>query len=351
MMTERRSILELDGPALKEWCESRRQPGYRSRQILEWLYQKEVLHFDGMSNLPATLRKHLSRSFDILGTHCVASRKDTDGTEKFLLKLTDGHAVETVFLPRETAHTLCVSSQVGCALGCRFCATGAMGIVRNLTAAEIVSQILHVRHRVRPESHGNIVFMGMGEPLLNLDAVSGAIDRLTDPMCFGWSPRRITVSTAGVVPEIANLGRMHPTVNLAVSLNASDDRTRSRIMPINRKYPLSALMEALKAYPLPSRQHKITYEYILLRNINDRPADSKGLIRLLNPARDKINLIPFNFVGKSRFKGSDPETVAEFQRCLADAGFTVRIRNSQGASIDAACGQLAGRMEGVTDRS
>lgn len=348
-MGKRISILELDIEELQSWCTRKKQPAFRGRQVFDWLYQKNVTDFEQMTNVPESLRQLLSKAYVGLCTEITEYCRDADGTAKYLFRLKDNHRIESVYLPRNTDYTLCISSQVGCALGCRFCATGTMGIVRNLSVGEILSQVIHIRQNDGLSSHGNIVFMGMGEPLLNLDAIIGAVERLTEPAALGWSPRRITVSTAGIVPEIRRLGERLPGINLAVSLNAADDRTRSRLMPINRKYPLKILMEALKAYPLPSRQHQITYEYIMLHRINDQMKDATHLIRLLDRRRDKINLIPFNPVPGSRFRCSEPESIRQFQKCLHDAGFTAMIRQSQGASIAAACGQLAGRPAPVPE--
>ncbi len=219
-----------------------------------------------------------------------------------------------------------------------------MGIVRNLFAGEIVSQVIHVRQISQSDEHGNIVFMGMGEPLLNTDAVAESIRRITDIRCMGWSPRRITVSTAGIVPEIRRFGQLNLGVNLAVSLNAPDDAIRSRLMPVNKKYPLKILLAALRDYPLPSRQHQITYEYVMLDGINDHTDHAEKLIRLLDPRRDKVNLIPFNTVSGSRFRCSAPETILLFQNQLENHGLTALIRNSRGTGIAAACGQLASRI-------
>ena len=336
------SFAEFSPENLSVWCRDRKLPEYRVTQLLEWVYRRRITDYMEMTNLPAALRTDLTRSFPVLNTGIREMYTDTDGTRKFVFNLLDGHAVETVFMPTEDAYTLCISSQVGCALGCRFCATGTMGIIRNLTPGEIVSQILHARHHTASDEHGNIVFMGMGEPLLNTDAVIETIQRVADTRCLGWSPRRITVSTAGIVPEINRLARLNLGINLAVSLNAADDAIRSRLMPINKKYPLKLLMSTLREYPLPSRQHQITYEYIMLRGINDDTGHADKLTRILDTARDKINLIPFNPVPGSRYACSEMETILQFQERLRSRGFVAQIRNSRGSGIMAACGQLAG---------
>lgn len=339
-------ILDSAWDEFRAWCIAKDQPGFRSDQVADWLFRKNVVDFSEMTNLPDGFRQILTSAFRILGTHASGKETDSDGTVKHVFRLFDGHCIEAVYLPRGADHTLCISSQVGCALGCRFCATGSMGIIRNLTSGEILSQIVHIRNIHGLTEPGNIVFMGMGEPLLNLEAVTGAIRMITDNRLFGWSARRITISTAGIVPEIRHLGKYNLGINLAVSLNASEDTTRSRLMPINKKYPLRNLIQALCEYPLAGSQQKITFEYVMLRNINDSLQDATRLVKLLDPRRDKVNLIPFNEASSgSRFKSSPHETVLLFQEKLIRAGFIVRIRQSQGASIRAGCGQLACRIE------
>ncbi len=340
--TEKKIITDLDHDQLIVWLSEHGFPSFHAAQIFNWIYSKAATAFDAMTDLSKELRRSLDSSFYPLGTILRQSLSDPTGVMKFVFALQDSHVVETVYIPSETGYTLCISSQVGCLLGCRFCATGAMGIVRNLSSGEILSQVLHAQKITGCGSHGNIVFMGMGEPLLNSDAVIEAIKKLTDARGLGWSPRRITVSTAGIVPEIHRLGKAGLGVNLAVSLNAADDTTRSRIMPINKKYPLKTLLAALNAYPLPSRQHQITCEYVMLQGVNDALQQADKLVRLLNRRRYKINLIPFNASSNSQFTCSDPDTISAFQKHLHDAGFIVRIRNSRGAGIQAACGQLAG---------
>lgn len=341
-LVEKKIITDLDHDQLIVWLSEHAFPSFHAAQLFNWLYSKGATDFDAMTDLPHKLRDSLNTSFFLLGTTLHQSLTDETGVLKFVFSLHDNHVIETVYLPSETGYTLCISSQVGCVLGCRFCATGAMGIVRNLSSGEIVSQVLHAQKITGCGAHGSIVFMGMGEPLLNSDAVIEAIKRITDTRGLGWSPRRVTLSTAGIVPEIHRLGKAGLGVNLAVSLNAADDATRSRIMPINKKYPLKMLISSLNAYPLPSRQHRITCEYVMLQGINDSLQQADKLIRLLNRRRYKINLIPYNATSNSRFKPSESNTILAFQNRLHTAGFIVRIRNSRGSGIQAACGQLAG---------
>jgi 23S rRNA (adenine2503-C2)-methyltransferase len=341
-LINKKLISELDYEHLVLWLNNHNYPTFHAAQILKWIYLKLISEYSDMTDLPLKLRLSLDSSFYLWGTDLQQTHTDSTNVKKFVFSLNDSHFIETIFIPKDNEYTLCISSQVGCALGCRFCATGAMGIIRNLTAGEIVSQVLHVRKLTGSDTHGNIVFMGMGEPLLNTGAVVEAIKKMTDPRCMGWSPRRITVSTAGIVPEIFRLGKADLGVNLAVSLNAADDATRSRLMPINKKYPLKTLVSALNDYPLPSRQHRITCEYVMIQGVNDSPVQADKLVRLLNRRRYKINLIPYNATSQARFKSPDPDAILEFQNRLQSAGYVVRIRNSRGSGIHAACGQLAG---------
>ncbi len=340
MKKKKLSILDTDRDQFIQWMRSQNEPEYRTRQVLEWIYQKNIFDFFKMKTLPKSLQQLLDQYFEILSTE-VSHRIDSiDGSSKYLLRLHDGQTMEAVFLPRDNHYTMCISSQIGCALGCRFCATGKQGIVRNLTAGEIVSEILELIAANNRTDKGNIVLMGMGEPLLNTGSVLKAIQILTSPEIMDWSPQRITLSTSGIVPEIKRIGNLRLGINLAISLNAGDDRTRSRLMPINRKYPLKQLMQVLAEYPLTSKQQKITFEYILIKGVNDSEDQAHKLIKLLNPKKSKINLIPFNRISDSTFQPSGEEQILEFQKILQDAGFLVRIRRSQGADIHAACGQL-----------
>ncbi len=345
---KKNSILELDQKRLEDWFKSLNQPTYRADQVLNWIFRKEVFSFDEMTNLSKQRRRELERNFKILALQIQEKYVSYDGTIRFLFQLDDGNTVETVYIPHESHYTLCISSQVGCALGCRFCATGRMGIVRNLTVSEILSEIFVARKHAPAEQRCNIVFMGMGEPLLNIGNVLKAIESLTNAWGFGWSPTRITVSTSGIIPEIVRLGKMNPGFKLAVSLNAADDRTRSRLMPINRKYPLKQLLKVLKEYPLKSRQDFITFEYILIKGINDQEASALKLVKILDRKRSKINLIPMNETEFSRYTPPDADRILSFRKILESGGFNVRIRQSRGADIQAACGQLAGRVKNVS---
>lgn len=316
---------------------------FRATQVMKWIHQGLMDSFDGMTNLSKGLRVELARIARIGFPEVVTILESEDGTAKFLLRLEDDLHIETVLIPGEDHDTLCISSQVGCAMGCAICRTAGMGFVRNLSAAEIVTQLLAVR-RSRPRSRiTNIVFMGMGEPLANFDEAVRAVRILNHPNGPGISWRRTTVSTSGLVPGIRKLGQT-VRVKLAVSLNAVTDEQRSRIMPINRKYPIAELMEALKDYPLP-RRDRITVEYVLIGGFNDGDRDARGLVRLLNPIRAKVNLIPYNECAGSGLKSPSPDRVLRFQEILMSRSLMAIIRKSRGTDILAACGQLAAQHQ------
>lgn len=313
---------------------------FRAGQLLRWIYQRGVSDFSAMTDLAKAFREELSaRAFISVfapGTVEVSS----DGTRKFLFPLADGESVETVLIPMEEGRaTLCVSTQVGCAMQCSFCLTGTFGLTRNLTAAEIVNQVCAVRAHFPVD---NIVLMGMGEPLHNLDNVVRALEILYSTAGFDYSPRKVTLSTSGLVPEMRELGQ-RIRVNLAVSLNATTDAVRNELMPVNRRYPLAELMRACRDYPLAPRQ-RITFEYILIRGINDSLEDAKRLVRLLHGVKGKVNLIAFNEHPGSAFLAPLPESIDSFQRYLLNRDIVAIRRASKGQDISAACGQLKGRL-------
>ncbi len=310
---------------------------FQIRQIYDALYLRGVTEFSEMTDLSLALRHELARQFSI-GLPAVATEQESaDGTTKFLLRLHDGASIEAVDIPESTRRTLCISSQAGCGLACAFCVTGYWGAGRNLTPGEIVGQVLLVR-KLRDLPEGiNLVFMGMGEPLLNLEAVHSALELLAERI--SW--RRMTVSTAGVVPGIDAIGRWPRRPNLAISLHAPDDARRSEIMPINRSYPLAELIDALRRYPLEPRR-RITIEYILLAGFNDRPEDAVALARLLGKLPVKVNLIPFNSdpVLGDRFSRPSDAAITRFQELLIARNFTATVRRTRGDDVGAACGQL-----------
>jgi 23S rRNA (adenine2503-C2)-methyltransferase len=314
---------------------------FRAGQLLRWIYPRGVTDFQRMTDLAKEFREELTRRAVVSTFAAEAEEVSADGTRKFLFRLADGESVETVLIPMEEGRaTLCISTQVGCAMQCSFCLTGTFGLTRNLSAAEIVNQVCAVRERSPVD---NLVLMGMGEPLHNLDNVVRTLEILYSEPGFNYSPRKVTLSTSGLVPEMLELGR-RIRVNLAVSLNATTDAVRNELMPINRRYPLSALMRACRDYPLAPRQ-RITFEYILIRGVNDTLADAKRLVTLLHGVKAKVNLIPFNEHAGSGFRSPDEAAIEQFQRHLLNRNIVAIRRASKGQDISAACGQLKGRLE------
>jgi 23S rRNA (adenine2503-C2)-methyltransferase len=341
---------------METFAQSAGWPSYRSRQLLQWIYQKRAVAFSEMTNLSKADRKTLEDRAILSRLGWEQHVSSSDGTEKFLFNLSDGQSIETVLIPGEEIiemdqhHppvlqagrlTLCISTQVGCTLDCRFCLTGTMGLIRNLAAHEIVDQVLEVQRSLGESRRlTNIVLMGMGEPLANYREVVEALTRLTHPRMVGFSPRRITLSTSGLVPQIRRLGETGLGVNLAVSLNATTDAVRQQIMPaVNRLYPLKELMAACRSYPLPQRR-RLTFEYVLLAEVNDTEEDARRLVRLVRGIPCKINLIPFNEFPGAPYQRPADEAVLRFQKILTDAGLSAFIRKSRGRDILAACGQL-----------
>ena len=346
-----RDLKELNGQGLADFVQGLGLEPYRARQLRDWIYRKRASTFEEMTNISKGVREVLKEKAFIGEPALLEARHGADGTAKLLLELHDGHHVESVIIPEEDRLTLCVSSQVGCALGCRFCLTGTGGLVRNLTPGEIVSQVMAAEKLLSSGSPSerrltNIVFMGMGEPLANFEAVSEALRRLTNPEWMAFSSRRITVSTAGLVPGIRKLAAGGLKVRLAVSLNATTDELRNEIMPINRRYPIGELLEACREYPLTPRD-RITFEYVMLRSMNDSPEDAKRLVKLLKGIPCKVNLIPFNEFPGAEYRRPTSDNVKAFQELLMSRNFTALVRQSKGADISAACGQLrADRQKG-----
>jgi len=335
------NLKELNTAELERFLLDLGQKPFRARQLMRWLYRQGAESFAEMTDLSKELRALLEERAIISRLTPEAVETDPDGTRKYLFRLADGQTVETVHIPMEGERaTLCASTQVGCAMGCSFCLTGGFGLVRNLTAGEIVNQVLAVGGD-RP--FHNIVLMGMGEPLHNLDNVVRALQILYDADGLGLGPRRVTLSTSGLVPEMEELGR-RIRVNLAVSLNATTDAVRDQLMPVNRRYPLEQLMAACRDFPLQPRQ-RITFEYILIAGVNDSPQDAKRLVRLLHGLKAKVNLIPFNEHEGTAFRAPDGATIEAFQTYLLDRNIVAIRRSSKGQSISAACGQLKGKLE------
>ncbi|MFO7972145.1 MAG: 23S rRNA (adenine(2503)-C(2))-methyltransferase RlmN [Desulfobacterales bacterium] len=338
--SKKTDIKELTHDQLVLWLQSNKLEPYRAAQILKWIYLRQADTFEIMTDVGKEIRNLLSHHFSIARLETVRIETSQDGSQKYLFKLADEKYVETVLIPEKNHYTLCISSQVGCALGCRFCLTARGGWVRNLTRGEIIAQVRDVSKCLGDSKRlTNIVFMGTGEPLANYGNVVSAITTLTDSNYgLGFSSRRLTVSTAGLVPKLFDLGR-DTTVNLAISLNATDNETRNMLMPINRKYSLEKLIDACTGYPLLPRR-RITFEYILLKGINDSEKDAKRLVRLLRPIRAKINLIPFNTYDGSEFNRPEESAILNFKEILNKNNYTAVIRHSKGQDISAACGQL-----------
>jgi 23S rRNA (adenine2503-C2)-methyltransferase len=318
---------------------------FRAGQILTWVYTHYARSFEEMTNIPKMERALLSSIFIISTPNIVRTEVSKDGTRKFLFALEDAHTVESVLIPDEDRQTLCISSQVGCQQACRFCLTGSRGFIRDLKAFEIVDQVLEISRILQQEKKRritNIVLMGMGEPLANFDEVLKALLVIASDKGLGFATRRVTVSTNGLVPEIEKLGRSGVRVNLAISLNATTDEVRDRIMPVNRRYPIKELLAACRHYPLESRR-RITFEYVMLRGVNDTAEDARRLARLLRGIKCKVNLIPFNPFPGSVFDRPDDAAVLSFQRILLDHHYITPVRESRGRDISAACGQLRER--------
>ena len=316
------------------------QPQYRGLQVLKWVY-KGVSDFEAMTNISRAFRQEMARETRISELRLEQEQTAADGVRKFLFALEDGNFIESVLIPEEGHYTLCLSSQVGCAMGCRFCLTARRGLTRHLKVSEIVNQIMAVRRVLTGDLPiTNLVFMGMGEPLVNFAALVRALNIITSHWGLNFSSRRVTVSTVGIAPLIPRLGH-EARANLTVSLNAPEDELRSRLMPINRKYPIQTVLEACRAFPLPQHQ-RITFAYVLMDRVNDSPAQARQLAKLLKGFRAKINLIPINPHPDLPFSPPPEARVLEFQDILRQANYTVLIREPRGRDIAAACGQLAG---------
>ncbi len=351
---EKKNLLNFDRKGLGEYFVSIGEPAYRSSQIIQWIHQLGAKDFDVMTNVSKTLRARLKELCEIKTPEVVMDRLSKDGTRKFLIRLSCGNCVESVFIPEDDRGTLCVSSQVGCSLNCTFCSTGSQGYNRNLTTAEMIGQV-YVAHRLmatpeRSRPITNVVMMGMGEPLLNFDNVVAAMNVMQDDFGYGISKYRLTLSTAGVVPKIYELAKVS-NVALAISLHAPNDKLRSEIVPLNKKYPIAELMQACKDYFKDAPRRHITMEYVMLKGVNDQPEHARQLIKLLCDIHCKVNLIPFNPFPGTRYERSDRATIDRFRDMLMQAGLQTVTRKTRGEDIDAACGQLAGEFKDRTKRS
>ncbi len=336
-------LKDLSFPQLQTWLAALGVESYRARQVARWVFKVGVTQVSDMTDVPKALRQVLEQQAQMTQLSGLEVYRASDGTRKLRYQLDDGAVIESVLIREPTRLTLCVSTQAGCRIGCAFCLTTKGGLRRHLRPAEIVDQIIQARKQLDPgEQLTNLVFMGMGEPLDNYRHTVQALHIITHPDTMGFSPRRITVSTSGLVPSIRTFGAEGLRVNLAVSLNAPNDALRSQLMPINKRWPIGELLSACREYPLPSGR-RITFEYVLLAGVNDHPAHAEQVARLLAGLRCKINLIPFNEFPGTAFQRPSPETVNRFQAILLDHYFTATIRDSRGREIGAACGQLAER--------
>lgn len=358
MLHQKINLLGYDREMLTKFFVERGEQPYRATQLLKWIHSEGINDFAQMSNISKALKEKLSEHCELTFLKTVTEQISTDGTRKWLFGLPEGGAIETVYIPEAGRATLCISSQVGCILNCRFCHTAQQGFQRNLETSEIIGQ-LWAAHRILKEAGlfckdgrtiTNVVMMGMGEPLLNFDNVLPALNIMRDDLAYGLSKYRVTVSTSGVVPGIEQLAKV-TDVALALSLHAPNDALRAELVPLNKKYPLKMVLDACKTYIGVDSKRRIMMEYVMLKGINDKPEHVKQLIRVLHGVPCQINLIPFNpFVG-TEYVCSDPDVIHEFSRQLQKGGFITTVRKTRGQDIDAACGQLAGKVKDKTQRS
>jgi 23S rRNA (adenine2503-C2)-methyltransferase len=345
---ERVNLLGLERPALDAFVQELGNKPFRARQLISWIYKKGVGEFEAMTDLAKAFRAQLGERAEIRTPEIVSEQRSADGTRKWLLKADASQAFEMVFIPEDDRGTLCISSQVGCVLDCSFCSTAQQGFNRNLTAAEIVGQVWLAKRalgefQALERAVTNVVFMGMGEPLANFRNVVPALRILTDDIGFDLSRRRVTLSTSGLVPQIYKLAE-EVNVALAVSLHAPDDELRNELVPINRKHPIAELLEACWHYNDEQNGRSVTFEYVMLDGVNDSPAQARELARLLKGHPAKMNLIPFNPFPGTQYKRSPSHVISRFRDELIQRGVLATIRRTRGDDIDAACGQLAGRV-------
>ncbi len=348
------NLLDLDEKGLRAFFETLGEAPYRAKQMMKWIHQEGCLDFDAMSNLSKSLRAQLKEKAFLELPEVKTCQTSSDGTRKWLLRLSCGNSIETVFIPEANRGTLCVSSQVGCALNCSFCSTAKQGFNRNLTPAEIIGQVwlavhaLRRDHDIHHQRVTNVVMMGMGEPLLNFDPVVAAMNLMMDDCAYGLSKRRVTLSTSGVIPDMKRL-REQSEVSLAVSLHAPNDKLRNELVPINKKYPLVELMDVCRTYFTDKRV--VTFEYVMLAGVNDQPEHANELIKLLHDVPAKVNLIPFNPFPMTQYTRSSNNAIFAFRDKLIAKGINTITRKTRGDDIDAACGQLAGKVADRTRRA
>ena len=344
------NLLDFDRKGLQAFFAELGEKPFRATQLLKWIYQEGVTDFDDMTNLSKSLRGYLTEHCRIQAPELVVEQLASDGTCKWVVQMSCGNRVETVYIPEERRATLCVSSQVGCALACRFCSTAQQGFNRNLSVGEIIGQLYLAQQRLGPERKiTNVVMMGMGEPLLNFDNTVAAMNLMMDDFAYGLSKRRVTVSTSGVVPAMNRLNQVCD-VSMAVSLHAPNDELRNELVPINVKYPLAELMAACREYAKQGPRKHITFEYVMLDGVNDTLQDANALVKLLKNVPSKVNLIPFNPFPNSGYRCSSAANILKFRDVLNLAGIVTTIRKTRGEDIDAACGQLVGQVQDKSRR-
>lgn len=353
------NLLNFDRAALRGYFAALGEKPFRAEQVLQWMHHYGADSFDAMTNVSKTLREKLKQCAEIKAPEVVLDQIAADGTRKWLLRLDSGNSIETVFIPEESRGTLCVSSQAGCALDCSFCATGKQGFNRNLSVAEIIGQ-LWVANRALKRDPGdergrkrvitNVVFMGMGEPLLNFDHVVSAMSIMLDDLAYGLSRRRVTLSTAGMVPMMDQLRAVRP-VSLAVSLHAPNDALRNELVPLNKKYPIAELLAACNRYVADETRRRVTFEYVMLDGVNDSPEHARELVHLLKQVPSKVNLIPFNPFPNTQYRRSGAQAIERFRAILMQADLVTITRKTRGDDIAAACGQLAGKVQDRGSRS
>jgi 23S rRNA (adenine2503-C2)-methyltransferase len=354
-MLSKVNLLDLTRAEMEAFFASLGEKRFRAKQVIQWIHQYGVGDFEQMTNLSKDLRTRLQEKTEIRAPEVILDQASTDGTHKWLLRLDSGNSVETVFIPEQSRGTLCVSSQVGCALECSFCSTARQGFNRNLTVSEIIGQIWVANKALGRDPKGdriisNVVFMGMGEPLLNFDNTVKAIDLLMDDFAYGLSKRRVTVSTSGVVPALDRLKEVSD-VALALSLHAPEDELRNELVPLNKKYPIREVLDACKRYLQGDNRRKVTIEYVMLEGVNDSPKHARSLIKVLQGIPCKVNLIPFNPFPETQYCRSSANTVDRFRDILIKGGLITITRRTRGDDIDAACGQLVGKVMDKTKRT
>lgn len=354
MTASRTNLFGLDRKGLREWFAQAGEKPYRADQVMKWMYHRHVTDFSQMTDVGKALRSKLEAVAEIVPPNVLHEKQSTDGTHKWLLGMDPRNAIEAVFIPENSRGTLCVSSQVGCGLNCTFCSTGTQGFNRNLSTAEIIGQVwVAAKHLGNVPHHQrkltNVVMMGMGEPLLNFDNVVRAMSIMRDDLGFGLANKRVTLSTAGLVPMIDRLSE-ESDVSLAVSLHAPNDELRTQLVPLNKKYPIAELMDACLRYTQRAPRTTVTFEYTMMKGVNDSPELARQLVKLVRKVPGKVNLIPFNPFTGTQYERSDDAVIRDFQTILLDAGILTMVRRTRGDDIDAACGQLKGQVMDRTRR-